>query len=103
MRTILLALFLTTIATSAAADDRALPLAKRVSIEKVILAEQYQKELQQCREEKRKAVRERCQAKRRAEFDEQMTTLQDAPRAYFLDKERQGRDEQMMRQSGKSN
>ena len=103
MRSIILALLLSACTALAIADDQALPLAKRVGIEKVLLAEQFQKQLQQCREEKRKAVRERCQSKRRAEFDDLMTALHDAPRDYFRSKEQQGRDEQMARQSGKSN
>jgi Skp family chaperone for outer membrane proteins len=79
------------LATTASAGDAGLTLAKRVSMEKVLLVEQYQKGLEKCRDEKRKTVREKCQAKRKAELDKEMDALQDNPQAYFFQKERQGK------------
>jgi Skp family chaperone for outer membrane proteins len=94
MYRLLLAILLTFLASTAFANDAGLPLAKRVSMEKVLLVEQYQKQLQQCREETRKTVREKCQGKRKAELDKEMDALRDNPKVYFQNKERQGRVEQ---------
>ena len=101
MRPLLLTMVFLSLTAPAQADQRNLPLAKRVSMEKVQLAENYQNEIQQCRKDKRKAVRERCQAKRKATLNEQLAALDDNPRAYFHNQARQVKDEPMARQSGK--
>jgi Skp family chaperone for outer membrane proteins len=91
MYRLLLATLLVILATTASAGDAGLPLAKRVSMEKVLLVEQYQKGLEKCREEKRKAAKEKCQAKKMAALDKELDVLLDNPKAYFLNKERQGK------------
>lgn len=91
MYNLLLATLLVILATTATASDTGLPLTKRVSMEKVLLVEQYQKGLEKCREEQRRTIREKCQAKRKAEIDREMEMLRDNPKAYFLNKERQGK------------
>jgi Skp family chaperone for outer membrane proteins len=90
MYRLLLATLLVILATTASANDAGLPLAKRVSMEKVLLVEQYQKGMEKCREEKRKTVKEKCQARRKADLDKEMDVLLDNPKAYFHNKERQG-------------
>jgi hypothetical protein len=97
MHHFLFATLLVFLATTASAGDAGLPLAKRVGMEKVLLVEQYQKGLEKCREEQRKSVREKCQAKRKAELDREMDVLRDNPKAYFLHKERQGKKDQLDR------
>lgn len=85
----LLVILLVILATTASANDAGLPLAKRVSMEKVLLVEQYQKGLEKCREEKRKSAKEKCQAKKMAALDKEIDVLNDNPKAYFHNKERQ--------------
>jgi hypothetical protein len=94
MHRLLFVSLLLVFANTATAGDAGLPLAKRVGMEKVLLVEQYQKGLEACREDKRKTVREKCQAKRKAELDKDLHLLRDNPRSYFYNKERYGKVEQ---------
>lgn len=94
MRRLLFATLLVLLASTASANDAGLPLAKRVGMEKVLLVEQYQKGLEKCRKEQRKTVKEKCQAKRKAELDKDLGMLRDNPKSYFHNKERQGKVEQ---------
>jgi hypothetical protein len=83
MHRLLFVALLVLFATTAIANDAGLPLAKRVGMEKVLLVEQYQKGLETCRKDKRKTVREKCQAKRKAELDKICTCCAIIPRAIF--------------------
>lgn len=94
MHRLLFVALLVLFATTAIANDAGLPLAKRVGMEKVLLVEQYQKDLETCRKDKRKTVREKCQAKRKAELDKNLHLLRDNSRSYFHNKERHGKVEQ---------
>lgn len=94
MHRLLFVALLVLFATTAIANDAGLPLAKRVGMEKVLLVEQYQKDLETCRKDKRKTVREKCQAKRKAELDKNLRLLRDNSRSYFHNKERHGKVEQ---------
>lgn len=94
MHRLLFVSLLVVFANTATANDAGLPLAKRVGMEKVLLVEQYQKGLETCREDKRKTVREKCQARRKAELDKDLQLLRDNPTSYFHNKERHGKVEQ---------
>ena len=99
---LLMALFIATLLPAApllaVAGEGNLPLAKRISFEKVQIAEEYRAALESCRGEKRPALREKCIAKKKMELHERLEMLRSDPRLYF---EKKNRPEEEGRKAGR--
>ena len=74
------------IAGAARADDTNLPLDKRVSMEKLLLVEEYQTSLHRCREQTRKAAKNSCIQQKKDSLTKTLENLQHDPKAYFINK-----------------
>ena len=75
-----------------------MPLQKRISAEKILLAEKYENALQQCRERTRKRAKERCLDQKKNEFGKSFADLKQDPRAYFAAQERNTLDEKALQE-----
>ncbi|MFH0783605.1 MAG: hypothetical protein V2B20_16860 [Pseudomonadota bacterium] len=73
----------------AQADDSKLPLEIRISLEKLLLIEEYQTALTQCREIPKKHARDTCISRRKTSLAKTLDDLQQNPRAYFITKDQQ--------------
>lgn len=73
--------------------EKKLPLQKRISAEKVILAEKYQSALQKCRERTRKKAKESCLEQKKNEYGQIFAKLEQDPRGYFAAQERNEKTE----------
>lgn len=71
-------------------DDRPLPLQKRISVEKLILAENYESALQNCRARPKKSARHSCIEHKKEVFATAFADLEQDPKGYFAAKERNG-------------
>ena len=76
-------------------------LQKRISAEKILLAEKYEKALQQCRERTRKRAKESCLEQKKKEFGKIFANLEQDPRAYFAAQERSALDEKALQEINK--
>jgi len=83
------------------ANDNSLPLAKRVSIEKLLLTEKYQAAVQKCREHKRKSARHSCNEQEKERILKAIEELEDDPKAYFIAKESKSLDEKDLQEARK--
>ncbi len=72
----------------ALAGNSNLPLDKRVSMERLLLIEEYQTALQKCREHARKAAKDSCIDKRKAFLAKTFEDLNRDPKAYFINKDK---------------
>ncbi len=72
----------------AIAGEGNLPLGKRISFEKVQIAEEYRLAVEHCRREQRQALREKCMARKKMELHERLEMLDSDPRLYFEKKNR---------------
>ncbi len=75
-----------------------LPLAQRISDEKLILAEKYQQGSQKCRERSRKRAKESCFEQKKKEFLQNVADLENNPRAYFTAKEKNSLDRKTLQE-----
>lgn len=75
-----------------------LPLAKRVSAEKLLLVEQYHKASQKCRENDRKRMKDLCLDQKKQDFLQHVAELEANPRAYFAAQEQKNLDEKAMKE-----
>lgn len=75
-------------AGAARAGDSNLPLDKRISMERLLLIEEYQTALQKCREHARKAAKDSCIDKRKDFLAKTFEDLKLDPKAYFINKDR---------------
>lgn len=92
-----LTIFLLVCSTGAAqAGDTNLPLDKRVSMERLLLIEEYQIALQKCREQARKAAQNSCIQKRKDSLAKTLENLQHAPKDYFINKQGKYQDEKSL-------
>ncbi len=71
------------------ANDSKLSLEKRISLEKLLLIEEYQTTLTQCREIPKKHARTTCIERRKAFLTKALNDLQQNPQAYFITKDQQ--------------
>lgn len=85
---LLTALFLCTTPVPGHTGDRPMPLQKKVSFEKLILAENYKNALQNCRERPKKSARQSCIEQNKELFGKAFADLEQDPRGYFAAKER---------------
>ena len=95
---ILLAALLIAAPCPTMASERSLPPGKRVSFEKVQLAEDYRMAVEKCRKEQRSTLREKCIARKKIELNEKMEMLDSDPRLYF---EKKNRPEEEGRKAGR--
>lgn len=65
-----------------------MPLQKRISAEKILLAQKYESALQKCRERTRKRAKESCLDQKKNEFGKIFAELEQDPQAYFAAQER---------------
>ncbi len=89
------------LAGPAQAADKRLPLDKKISVEKLVLAEEYQADLKQCRKKKRKGALSACVERKKDALATAYEALEQNPRAYFIAKAKQKQDERMLREAGK--
>jgi hypothetical protein len=82
----------------AVAGEGNLPLGKRISFEKVQIAEEYRAAVERCRGEQRPALREKCIARKKMELNERLEMLRSDPRLYF---EKKNRPEEEGRKAGR--
>lgn len=80
-------LFLCCLVGVARAGDQNLPLDKRISMEKVLIIEEYRTALQKCREHTRKSAKDTCIQQKKDRLDKTLEKLQHNPKAYFTAKE----------------
>ena len=78
--------------------DPKMPLQKRVSAEKVLLAEKYESALQKCRERTKKRAKESCLEQKKNEFGKSFADLEQDPKAYFAAQERNTLDEKALQE-----
>lgn len=71
------------------ANDAKLSLEKRISLEKLLLIEEYQTALTQCREIPKKHAKNICIERRKAFLTQTLNDLQQNPQAYFITKDQQ--------------
>ncbi|MBU1566294.1 MAG: hypothetical protein KJ630_11805 [Proteobacteria bacterium] len=69
------------------ASNAKLPLDKRISIERLLLIEEYKIALQTCRERARKAAKDSCIEKKKDLLAKTFDDLQYDPKAYFTRKD----------------
>lgn len=85
---LLTALLLCSTAVPGHTGDRPLPLQKKISVEKLILAENYESALQNCRARPKKSARHSCIEQKKELFGKAFADLEQDPRGYFAAKER---------------
>lgn len=88
-------------AGAAQAGDTNLPLDKRVSMERLLLIEEYQTALQRCREHTRKAAKNSCIQQRKDSLAKTLENLQHDPKAYFINKQGKYQDEKSLQDARK--
>lgn len=91
--TLMTVLVLVCLAATAKADDANLPLDKKISVEKLVLIEEYQTALQRCREYTKKTAKHSCIKQQKDALAKSLENLQDDPRAYFKSKEGKFQDD----------
>ena len=89
------------IAGATQASDTNLPLDKRISIERLILVEEYQTALKRCREHERIAAKNSCIQKKKVSLSKSLENLQHDPKAYFINKEGKYQDEKSLQNARK--
>lgn len=98
---LLIALFLCCTPVPGRAEDRPLPLHKKISVEKLILAENYESALQKCRARSKKSAKHSCIEQKKALFGKAFADLEQNPKAYFAAKERNATTEKSLQQTRK--
>ncbi len=81
---------------TARAGDTNLPLDKRISIERLMLVEEYQIALKRCREHARNAAKNSCIQQRKDSLAKTLENLQHDPKAYFINKAGKYQDEKSL-------
>ncbi|GEM_PF-5386996 len=89
------------VAGAAQAGDSNLPLDKRVSMERLLLIEEYQSALQRCRDHARKVAKNSCIQQKKDSLAKSLENLQHDPKAYFINKEGKYQDEKSLQDSRK--
>lgn len=87
------------VAGAAQASDAKLPLDKRISMEKLLLIEEYQSDLLKCRAHTRKAAKNTCIKRKKTLLTTSLEDLQQNPRAYFISKDQLYRDEKTLQEN----
>ncbi len=72
----------------AQAGNSNLPLDKKISIERLLLIEEYQTALQKCHEHARKTAKDSCIKKRKDSLAKTFEDLTHDPKAYFIAKDK---------------
>lgn len=98
---LLTALFLCCTPVPGQTDGRAMPLQQKISIEKLILAENYESALQKCRARQKKSARKSCIKQKKELFGRAIQDLEQNPRAYFATQERNAKTDKTLQETGK--
>ena len=79
----------------------ALPLQKRIMVEKQLLAENYERALQMCRKRPKKSSRHTCIEQKKEFFGNTFETLERNPITYFANQDRNTQNERNVQEARK--